>query len=399
MAPKIRNHLPLVVALLLGVLLAAFLPGSALAAPGDLDPSFGSGGVVQGPLGFAYGVSLQRDGKIVVAGSPSGASSFQVVRYQTDGTMDSSFGVGGVATTDFGLCCTFAQDVLVQQDGRVLAVGAAGYFGEDLSFAFARYMQDGEPDLTFGSSGKVLIQLQSFATSAAIQSDGKIVAAGLYGDVVRLLPDGTLDPTFGSGGEVVLNISGGNAVAIQGDGKIVVAGYSGQLPQTVGVVARLNPDGTPDASFGTGGYLYLAGGALLSVALQGDGKIVVTGYVGTHDKDFVLARMNADGTLDSSFARRGFIVTALSPNDDVATAVLIQGDGKIVATGFAHPGAYVFALVRYKTTGRLDKTFGTGGQVLIPTGQGQDGVLQRDRKIVVCGVGGGGIELARYLGS
>src|SRR5439155_4504995 len=126
MAPKIRNHLPLVVALLLGVLLAAFLPGSALAAPGDLDPSFGSGGVVQGPLGFAYGVSLQRDGKIVVAGSPSGASSFQVVRYQTDGTMDSSFGVGGVATTDFGLCCTFAQDVLVQQDGRVLAVGAAG---------------------------------------------------------------------------------------------------------------------------------------------------------------------------------------------------------------------------------------------------------------------------------
>ena len=224
---------------------------------------------------------------------------------------------------------------------------------------------------------------------------------------------GDLDTTFGTGGKVTTDFGGspvGFSVAIQSDGKIVVAGYS-NVGGTFGfALARYNTNGSLDATFGTGGKVttnYGGDDRGYSLAIQSDGKIVVAGYSNAGGTfDFALARYNTNGSLDTSFSAGGKVTTDFGGSDDLGRSVALQGDGKIVVAGDSNVGStFDFALARYNTNGSLDTSFGAGGKVTTDFGGSGDGgrsvALQGDGKIVVAGnaaVGGtADFALARYL--
>jgi uncharacterized delta-60 repeat protein len=296
----------------------------------------------------------------------------------------------------------------------------------------------GDLDPTFGTGGRVTTTIagtQEQARDVAVQADGKIIAAG-YAFVTastpfnfdfalaRYNPDGTLDPSFGAGGKVITDFFGrddvARAVAIQNDGKIVVAGSAangGDASTLEFALARYNPDGTLDATFGAGGKVTTDisgfGDEARALVIQADNKIVVAGSVPgvTTNTDFALARYNANGSLDPTFGSAGKVITDFSGDFDDANDVAIQGDGKIIAAGSTRGVLtdYDFALARYNANGSLDPTFGSGGRVVTPfeTGSvaGIDAIdalaIQGDGKITaagttLAGVGNYNFALARY---
>ncbi|MFL5797936.1 MAG: delta-60 repeat domain-containing protein [Actinomycetota bacterium] len=284
----------------------------------------------------------------------------------------------------------------------------------------------GDLDATFGGDGKVVTHFEGggSAGGVAIQADGKVVAAGSTGGrfaVARYGKDGTPDASFGGDGTVTTDFTTGAdeafAVAIQGNGKIVVAGVAGD--RIVGEVrggrfalARYNPTGTPDATFGGDGRVttnFTDGfDSANGVAIQGNGKIVAAG--GASGSRFALARYDRDGTLDSFFSGDGKVTTSLPQRvGGQAYGVAIQGDGKIVAAGVRD--FYGFALARYHRNGALDHTFSGDGRVVTTVGWGEEAAksvaIQADEKIVAAGYtdvpheagdayGPGRFALARY---
>ena len=223
---------------------------TASAAPGGLDTTFGSNGKVKTDFNrnndLAYGMALQSDGKVIVAGiSFAGISAeggdFAVARYNTNGTLDTSFGVGGKVTTDFGLTET-ASSVVVQSDGKIIVAGGTYpiFPSSGGQFALVRYNSNGSLDTSFGDNGLVRTTFSSsgcYASALALQADGKIIAAGTnYRDfssnsdfgVARYNSNGTLDTSFGTSGLVSTEFNGmldaASSVLIQSDGKIVAVG-------------------------------------------------------------------------------------------------------------------------------------------------------------------------------
>jgi uncharacterized delta-60 repeat protein len=387
---------------------AVRLSGPAWAAAGDLDPTFGAGGKVTTDFGdqddVAFGVAVKVDGAIVAAGRAfqgfhRSHYDFALAQYQPDGTLDPTFGSGGKVTTDFFGGDDWANAVAIQGDGKIVAAGLAG-----CDFALARYTPDGSLDPTFGTGGKVTTDF-GYCTQAyavAIQSDGEIVAAGYAPTgtaidfaLARYNPDGSLDSSFGTGGKVITEFGDyavAYAVAIQTDGHIVAAGGN----SSDFTLARYNPDGSLDPAFGAGGKVTTDFGSYdqaYGVAIQTDGRIVAAGSTNVN-ADFALARYSPDGTLDSSFGTGGKVITDLGGDNDQANAVAILGDGKIVAAGFG--------LARYNPDGSLDPTFGTGGTVTTAIGA-FDMAIQADGKIVTAGWVANGsnndFAVARYLGA
>jgi uncharacterized delta-60 repeat protein len=404
--------------------------GGAQAGSGELDPSFGSGGVVVTSFGgddFGNAIAIQPDGKIVAAGfsDPEGYYAppvFALSRYNPDGSLDAGFGTGGKVVSDLGGGEDFggaAYAVAVQQDGKIVAVGfTEPVSGGPRDFALARFQPDGTLDASFGNGGIVLTNSggSGEAWGVAIQSDGKIVVVGGGGTqdydfvLARYTTEGALDTTFGSGGIVVTDIAGAGrmdvarAVAIQQDGKIVAVGSSyASAGDVYFALARYNPDGSLDAGFGPGGaVLTLSGrdvGGASAVAIQQDGRIVAAGE-GTLDfpsgSDFMLARYDADGTLDSSFGQGGIVLT----NPGGAGGVAIQPNGKIVAAGGGEEG---FALARYEPNGTLDTSFGQDGIAGGPQGGAAAVAIEPDGKLVAGGTccswsdPGSSFVLARYI--
>jgi uncharacterized delta-60 repeat protein len=405
--------------------LSAALASPALAAPGDLDTSFGGDGRVTtnftANFDGAEGVAIQADGKIVAAGT-SGGKRFGLARYDTDGTLDPSFGGGdGKVSTDFTAGPDAANGVAIQADGKIVAAGIANIEGADPKFALARYNADGTLDTSFSSDGKIRTNFTAgfdAANDLGIQADGRIVAAGFAGSgnarfaLARYDTDGTLDTSFGGGdGKVRTNFTAGFDAAggmdIQANGKLVAAGFTGG-PNTMFALALYNTDGTLDTSFSTDGKVTTnftpgADGAN-SVAAQMDGKIVAAGLAGDADTKFALARYNADGTLDTSFSSDGKVRTNFTGDFDTANDLAIQADGKIVAAGFAGGANTTFALARYDTDGTLDTSFGGDGRVTTNFTAGFDAAfalaLEADGKIVAAGLAGAAdtkFALARYL--
>jgi uncharacterized delta-60 repeat protein len=329
----------------------------------------------------------------------------------TLGALDPSFGSGGKVATAFGSSNTSkVAAVAVQPDGKIVAVGYT-YDGTRDRFALARYNADGSLDAGFGTSGKVTTSFgantDDDAHAVALQPDGKIVVAGTSFDndsgqnsfaLARYNADGSLDTNFGSGGLVTtsfgsVNADYGYAVALQPDGKIVVAGADCiTCSDHDFALARYNADGSLDASFSTSGKVTTSFGAntddlAYAVALQTDGKIVAVGqsFDGSH-WHFALARYKADGSADSDFGK----VTTPIGSDAYASAAALQPDGKIVVAGSSSTGTnYDFALARYNADGSLDSGFGTAGKILTDFGSAHDfgyGVaLQPDGKIVAVG--------------
>ena len=421
---EVRLFLAIACALLL---LSLNLLGTIRADDGDLDPSFGEGGkVITAFNGAAYSIAVQPDGKLVLAGG--GTTEFALARYNGDGTLDSSFGANGEVTTEVLHHYNSAFAVAIQTDGKIVAAGGAGDFSTSDGFALVRYNSDGSLDSSFGDGGKVTTAFDSSegeAYAIAIQSDGMIVAGGYVFGVpnyqfalARYRPNGKLDKSFGVGGKVTTSFSNlgltARSLAIQPDAKIVVAGYAGGDPagRVDFALARYNSDGNLDSTFGASGKvitdLFGQFDFAYAAALQPDGRIVLAGFSGIvpgfggggeEAADFALVRYNSDGSLDTSFGFGGKVVTDFGTNE-VINAVGIQRDGRIVAAGAAGAGdTSDFALARYNPDGSLDSTFGSTGK--ITTGfSGWDGatalaILPAGR-IVAAGYSAPGFALACY---
>lgn len=420
--------------------------GSALllAAPGDLDLTFGTSGQVTthfGGFDAATSVAVQADGKIVAAGIADELGFnqvFAVARYDANGALDPSFGTGGTLELPFSPG-SLRVDVAIDGSGNIILAGTtivdAALSNSD--FILMRLTPGGSLDPAFGAGGLATTDFFSQwdeGNSVAIQNDGRIVVAGtarrgLPGQwigiadfaIARFNADGTPDTSFDVDGKTTVDFYGfddlGNGLAIQGDGRIVVAGSASH---DFGVmdfgVVRFDANGALDASFDADGLVTTDIGMWddgTAVAIQADGNIVVVG--GTvvpfgHYYEFALARYDTSGALDPGFGAGGKVVTDFILGSDYATDVLIQGDGRIVAAGWASDPADVellidFGLARYDTNGALDPTFGIGGKVMTDFGHidyGQAVALQSDCKIVMAGyswpveTGDSAFALSRY---
>ena len=290
--------------------------------------------------------------------------NLQVPAWAADGDLDTSFGTGGKVTTAIGSADDTAYSVVLQSDGKIIAVGQSDN-GANTDFAVVRYNADGSLDTSFGSGGKVTTAIGSSndnARSVVLQSDGKIVVVGNSWSsaydfaVVRYNADGSLDTSFGSGGKVTTQVGGSlsdtaYSVVLQSDGKIIVAGAS----DSDFAVVRYNANGSLDTSFGSGGKVTTPIGSSSddanSVVLQSDGKIIVAGFSNGATRDFAVVRYNANGSLDTSFDTDGIVTTPIGSGTDEANSVVLQSDGKIIAAGYSHNGANNdFAVVRYSVT-------------------------------------------------
>lgn len=322
-----------------------------------LDSSFGTNGLANFPYAYrsVANPAMTADGKILVAFT-SPAGDFQVVRLNANGSVDSSFGTAGTTSVAMGSAFDGATSLLVQGDGKIVIAGNAGSTATD--FGVVRLNADGTPDTGFNGTGKLVLDVngdKDIVRAIASQPDGKLILAGraLNGAnsdvaVVRLNANGTVDTSFG-GGEVLLPVGAGNDgavdVKVMPDGSILVAGWtlSGAANTTdeQPMLVRLNANGTLMSSFAAGGKLVLAGGTrndwIQDVAIQPDGKILVLAMVdgdlaNSMGQRVVVARFHNDGALDYSFGINGKRELALQGIADQANTIVVR-DGKIHVFG------------------------------------------------------------------
>jgi uncharacterized delta-60 repeat protein len=335
---------------------------------GSLDPTFGIGGKVVG--GFLQSkmslnsIVLQPDNKILVAGiiyNNYSDSQFVLVRYNTNGTLDTTFGVGGIVIMN----SVNIKTLTLQSDGKIIAAGFLFGNSSMKESLLIRYNKDGTLDTGFGVNGIATssIGIENFGNDIVLQSDGKILLSGaLYnnsGDyntdfcITRFHNNGTIDNAFGTNGIVGINIDDvdeATSIKIQTDGKIVFVGFSYASGGTSSYskLVRLLPNGNLDSTFGTGGMATTPVSVPFckskeSVEIQNDGKIVIAGFY-TNPLDInsiALARYQTNGVLDSNFGVNGLVVTSFGASTrSVANAILLQSDGKIVAGGESGPAFY-----------------------------------------------------------
>jgi uncharacterized delta-60 repeat protein len=359
-------------------LVAVALPASAWAAAGDLDPSFSGDGIFRAQLSSkgsnANAVAVQADGKIVTAGFAGDFSegTFALMRLNSDGTFDASFGGTGKITTRFSAGVDFARGVAIQSDGKIVTVGGSDLNGHG-RFAIARYNINGTLDTTFSSDGKRTVNLTAgddWATAVAIDSAGRIVvvghASGEYG-VARLNPDGSLDASFSHDGiarTLFGRPDGAETVALSSIGEIVAAGGGyGDMGIVVyhsnGRLDRgFSGDGRRRISFGAGNS------AAEGVLVQANGRILVAGSTDNgRENHFALARLEPGGRLDRAFGGDGRVTTNFAGLNELAFGITREPDGKIVAAGLGGR-RQGFAIARYHRDGTLDKTFGGDGKVV-----------------------------------
>ena len=390
-----------------GVLFSAVLHApSAQAAAGDLDPTFGNGGLGMTDFGVGmddqgYGIAIQPDGKILESGyscddaCEGGFIYYALARYNADGTLDTTFGIRGKARAYVDNGAGFGAGL--QTDGKIVVVGEAVVGGYTVQ-GLARFLPSGRLDRTFGNQGTVANSAGLPAFRALIQPDGKIVTIG--SDLLaRYNSDGTLDSRFGNGGIVKDPVPGeGQGGALDLRGRILVAGWTDVSPVEF-VVARYTRRGTLDSTFGSGGIVETAIGESAeahAITIQPDNKIVAVGQQGNSTGsryDFGAVRYLSNGSLDPTFGTGGIVTTDVPGGNGTAEAAALQGDGKIVVVGsLAHFPASEPTVARFLPDGELDQTFGTNGLVITTVGEVEDPeagahavVLQTDGKIVAAG--------------
>lgn len=351
---------------------------------GGLDATFGTDGVAITPISAGRDVlsalALQPDGKIVAVGQVGQSSEIALVRYGTDGTLDATFGTGGISLVPPTTGVLWPRRVALQPDGKILlAVTDPGPLGLEYSLALLRFLPDGSLDSSFDGDGVAVAaspDVRALGGAVAVQPDGKIIVSGsrfssggvLHGvAVARFLSDGSLDSTFdGDGITGSWNPSGAsspkNGLVLQPDGKVVVVGAGGPF------VWRYLPDGSPDTTFGPGGRaspLWLIdlfdGQTLVDAALQPDGGLVIVGDTAFSrpldtrgERDLVLLRLKPDGQRDATFGSDGIITTSVL-DDDWAGGVAIQADARVLLVGSASgPQPESAAVLGFKVTGCPD---------------------------------------------
>jgi uncharacterized delta-60 repeat protein len=421
------------------IVASGLMCASASAAPGDLDGSFSVDGKVTTNFtsgsDVASAVAIQADGKIV-AGGGANFDRFAIARYNPDGTPDTNFSGNGKRTTTFaGGDTAAATAVAIQADGKIVAAGwsfTAPGVGAGV-FTLVRYNADGSLDSSFSGDGRVrtdFLDGDERVEGVVIQADGKIVAAGWAKNstgssprfaLARYDADGTLDTSFGVGGRVLTGFgpdfdkARAASVAIQADGKLVVAGKVsvGGAPKSGRfALARYNVDGTLDGTFSRDGKATTnfrvtcssdcSGDGALGVATQADGKIVAAGFA--NSDRFALARYRSGGRLDGTFSGDGKLTTRFR-GGALASGVAIQATGNIVAVGEANRRDRRFALARYTPGGSLDETFSADGKATTNFTTGDDAAadvaVQANGMIVAAGRASersGRFAIARYEG-
>ena len=338
---------------------------------------------------------------------------------QTAGTIDSTFGINGIASSSFSNGLAYGGGVR-QPDGKLIVTGYS-----DGGFAAARFTENGVLDSTFGTNGKsiVAIGVRDIPYGCTLQPDGKLIVVGTstldYSDynfaAIRLNSDGTLDATFGTNGKTVMSYPGNNeahAVIVQSDGKILIAGFSDYTssdPTRIPLLSRLTSNGVFDNTFNNGnGWSTYTGSASLgystwiyAIALQSDGKILIGGTSNStgYGTTFAVFRFNSTGTMDNTFDWSATRYSDGLSAGGIAYALAVQLDGKIIAAGVTHDDFYV---CRFNTTGSLDNSFGNSslGVHTSLTSSNTDRILscviQDDGKILVAGAANYNFGLARY---
>jgi len=369
-----------------------YLMPPCLRAAEDLDSSFGQG---MGYVMTAYGqgvvfnaLQIQSDGKIVAAGYTQNPNiQAVVIRYNTDGTLDTGFGTGGIVATNIGsiTATTEISGLAIQSTGEIVVVGSNADSGVTQTFA-ARYTAAGALDGTFGTGGIVLNTFSGDASQfngIVIQTDGDIVAAGtadfsgtVYGLIARFDTAGALDTTFNSTGFVTVVVGNStefNAVGLDSSSNIVVSGFNSVGFGEQAITGRYTSTGMLDSTFGTSGFVTTQIGTNTTIgalAFDSSGNILVAGIATLSGfNNFVIIRYTSAGVLDTSF-NSGGSATTLIGGSSVSADIAIQADGKILISGYATDSIDFATLARYTSSGALDTTFGDGGIVLLTLGTG-----------------------------
>jgi uncharacterized delta-60 repeat protein len=376
--------------------------------PGTLDTSWGAlspvgAGKVMTPITGAQtmaGIALQSDGKVLLAGTcGSGINAdFCSMRYNADGTLDTSWNGTGTTATSVGGTNDAAYAMARQPDGKVLVAGGCLNSGF-IDFCAVRYNANGALDTTWSDDGRVITPFgfgNNFARAIALQPDGKVLLAGNCYNAsntnsdfcaLRYNADGTVDTSWGTAspsgaGTVKTAIDSGHdfvyGIALQSDGKVLLGGLcAGSINGFCAL--RYNADGALDTAWnGTGTVItpFAGVGAFDSaIALQPDGKLIVVGYCTiSSETDFCALRYNADGSLDTSWAVAsplgpGKVKTSISATgEDLASAVTVQPDGKVLVAGTCSSGSnFAFCALRYHGDGTIDTSWAT----LSPLGVGK----------------------------
>jgi uncharacterized delta-60 repeat protein len=337
------------------------LPAAATAS--STAPESGSHAFTATPIAHSFSLATKTAGALAAQPRP-------VVKVKS-GTVDSSFGSGGLAVAAIGTSAG-AVAATVQPDGKIVTVGEATINGASQMIS-TRMLANGTMDSSYGNGGWVVVNINGSSAGNAIvlQPNGKIILAGtgngngaLNFAAARLNPNGSLDTSFGYGGVATVPIGPeaiANAVSLQSDGKIVLGGMA-YVGHNAFAAARLNASGSIDTSFGTGGVTTLAqDAAAWGMVLQADGKLVLGGEASINGTEgYMAARLLANGAVDSTYGQNG-VVTIQIGVKAMGDAIALQSDGKVILAGSAYTNTMIAATVRLNTNGTFDQSFGTGG--------------------------------------
>ena len=411
--------------------LSPFTVSEALhAAAGDLDCRFATGGIQVldfGSVNTFLDAGLQSDGKIVTVGFSG--DSIRLSRFLADGSLDPTFGTSGTVAHAF-TDLSFAGALAIDSLDRIVVAGRVTVSGDSEVFV-SRFTAAGAVDASFGGGDgwtsfdftpETADAGTEGASAVAVDSSDRPIVGGsadangpIFNPsdsnmaVARLDASGGLDATFDGDG-IALASSPGNAtdddirgLAIDSAGRIVAVGSSGRVPRDT-IVARWLPSGALDTSFDGDGVRLLdlseAGSDDFGIDVAVDAADLVI-VLGATSDDPALARLAADGNLDTAFASDGILQRSFIGGQDVTEHVLIQSDGKILVTGWPVGSSFDFAVMRFTAGGSLDTTWASPDGVVITNIGGQDrafaALLQPDGKVVLAGSTAGGAALARYL--
>lgn len=415
------------------IILLLIIPVLLSGQPAPLDPNFGVAGIVNFQYDFGSllnDTKLLPDGKILIAGG--GTNGSYLARFAPDGSVDNTFGVGGVSQIFIENVSPHAA-LAIQTDNKIISVGQVIDVASPFQFRLfgaVRFHPDGSLDSTFGQAGVSKVQIGSYAVPniVTLQPDGKILAlgqanigSGLRFAWARFHPDGKIDSTFSDNGVTTFPTSGAGlptCIAVLPDGKILSGGTEvGSNPGAKFLMCRLHPNGVVDSTFGVNGkFDYWFGDyfeVISDMQVLPNGKILAGGWVGpTTDGSFALIRLNANGSLDPTFGTNGLVKIKLNMENSIS-AIDVLSDGKIVfsGTGFDNFGMnpnppYETFVIRLNPNGTLDQSFNGTGIGTITTGDAAgsgEQIIQPDGKILIGGfyypVGGQAsqIMLARVL--
>lgn len=404
---------------------------------GTFDNTFGIEGKVitdyynlfpnQNFSGNITALKLQNDGKIVVIGVLTGlnlaANHTILSRYNSDGSLDSGFGINGIVFIDYFYSYSNQNTLLIQPDGKIIIGDINRIFINPTTtysdFKIHRYNNDGSIDDTFGTDGVTITSFGNGFSSTnciALQPDGKIIVAGGFSTtsnvykiaIARYTSSGVLDTSFDTDGKVLTSLGASTQsiayhVSVQNDGKILVAGNTYPITgASIGLfIAKYNSNGSLDTSFDTDGFAinnysasYLE--QIRSILVQPDGKIVTTHFVNYYEivntTDYVTRRFNTDAANDASFGSNGKVTTAVANGYNLANAVALQPDGKIVVAGYSYENPNVkteVSVVRYTSNGNLDTSFSNDGMLTSPVESSNDDLsivlVQPDDKLIAVG--------------